>query len=121
MSEVSPVDIERLIEASAGPEQMQELIDLYLQQSHILIEDLGVAIRSGAAKEIERLAHKFIGSSATCGMTAILPPLVELERMGRSSRLIGAEQIYADASRQFHRIQEFLSSYHGKGLGMPNK
>jgi PAS domain S-box-containing protein len=110
-SEGSPVDIERLIEASAGPERMQELIDLYLQQSHNLIEDLGAAIRSGAAKEIERLAHKFIGSSATCGMTAILPPLRELESLGRSSRLTGAEQMYADASRQLNRIQEFLSGY----------
>jgi two-component system sensor histidine kinase/response regulator len=110
-SEGSPVDIERLIEVSDGPQRMRELIDLYLRQSHNLIEDLGAAIRLGAAKEMERLAHKFIGSSAACGMTAILPPLRELESMGRSGRLAGAEQIYADAGRQFDRIQEFLSGY----------
>jgi hypothetical protein len=44
-------------------------------------------------------------------MTAILPPLRELESMGRLGRLAGAEQTYADASRQFDRIQEFLNSY----------
>jgi len=111
-SEGCPVDIKQLIEASAGPERMQELIDLYLKESHNLIEDLGAAIRSGVAKEIERLAHKFVGSSATCGMTAILPPLRELESMGRSSCLTGAEQMYADARRQLNRIKEFLRGYH---------
>jgi two-component system sensor histidine kinase/response regulator len=111
-SEDAPVDIKQLIEVSAGPQGTRELIDLYLKESHNLIEALGAAIRSGAVKDIERLAHKLIGSSATCGMTAILPSLRELERMGRSGRLTGAEQMYADAIRQLNRIQEFLSGYH---------
>lgn len=109
--EGAPVDMERLIEVSDGPERLRELIDLYLRQSHQLIKELGAAIRSGAAKEVENLAHKCVGSSANCGMTAILPPLRELERMGRSGRLIGADEACANASRQLGRIDEYLANY----------
>ena len=109
--ESSPVDIRRLIDVSDGPGQIREFIDLYLAQSHQLIEELGVAIRSGEAQEVEFLAHKCVGSSANCGMTAILPPLRELESIGRSGQLSGAEQPYADASRQLNRIKEFLIGY----------
>jgi CheY-like chemotaxis protein/HPt (histidine-containing phosphotransfer) domain-containing protein len=109
--EGAPVDIQRLIEVSDGPERIRELIDLYLQQSTQLIEELGVAIRSGEAKEVEYFAHKCVGSSANCGMTAILPALRELESMGRSGQLTGAEQSHADASRQLNRIKDFLTDY----------
>ena len=109
--EGDPVDIQRLIEVSDGPERIRELIDLYLQQSTQLIEELGVAIRSGEAKEVEYFAHKCVGSSANCGMTAILPALRELESMGRSGQLTGAEQSHADASRQLNRIKDFLTEY----------
>ena len=109
--EISPIDIRRLIDVSDGPGQIREFIDFYLEQSHQLIEELGVAIRSGEAQEVEFLAHKCVGSSANCGMTAILPPLRELESIGRSGQLSGAEQPYADASRQLNRIEEFLIGY----------
>jgi HPt (histidine-containing phosphotransfer) domain-containing protein len=106
-----PVDIKQLMEASGGPEQLRVLIDVCLVQCTELIENLRVAIRSGTPQEVEALAHKCIGPSATCGMTALLPPLQELESLGRSGRLIGAERLYADASNQLNRIQEFLTDY----------
>jgi two-component system, sensor histidine kinase and response regulator len=106
--EEAAVDLQRLSEVSDGPEELRELIDLYLQQSNEMLEGLRVAIRSGEAGALERCAHKFLGASANCGMTAILPPLRKLETMGRSGRLEGAEQTYADATRQLGRIKEFL-------------
>jgi PAS domain S-box-containing protein len=106
--EGAAVDLQRLLEVSNGPEEIRELVDLYLHQSSQLLEDLGVALRQGEAEAVERCAHKFLGSSANCGMTAILSSLRELESMGRSRRLSGTEQVYADANRQFQRIKEFL-------------
>ncbi|PYI88686.1 MAG: hypothetical protein DME26_03060, partial [Verrucomicrobia bacterium] len=67
----SPVDQERLQELRGDdPDQLRELIDLYLAQAEELIGALGAAIETSSAREIERLAHKFVGSSVTCGMTA---------------------------------------------------
>ena len=104
----APVDMQRLAEFSGGPEELPEMIRLYLEQSYQLIEDLGVAIRSGMAGEVERCAHKLLGSSAMCGMTAVLPALRELETMGRTAQLEQAEKAYANASQQLERIKEFL-------------
>src|SRR5262249_50827752 len=44
-SEDAPVDMQRFVEFSGGPEELPEMIRLYLEQSYQLIEDLGVAIR----------------------------------------------------------------------------
>jgi predicted ATPase/signal transduction histidine kinase/DNA-binding response OmpR family regulator/HPt (histidine-containing phosphotransfer) domain-containing protein len=106
--EGAAVDLQRLFAVSDGVGELRELIDLYLQQSNQLLEDLGVAIRSGESDDIERCAHKLLGASANCGMTSILSPLRELESMGRSGRLEGVEQTYADANRQLDRIKKFL-------------
>ncbi len=106
-----PVDMQRLIEVSDSPEHLRELVDIYLLQSNDLVENLGEAIRSGEAKEVVSLAHKCLGASASCGMNAIVPALRELERIGRSGYLNGAEQLHADARGQLDRIQRYLSDY----------
>jgi len=110
--EECPVDMQRLVEVSDDdPEKLRELVGLFLGQSEDLIKKLGAAIQSGAVKEITQLAHQYIGASASCGMTAIVPPLQELERMGQSGLLSGAEQSFADARNQLSRIQQFLTRY----------
>src|SRR5208283_2157752 len=109
--EGAPVDIEGLIELNGGPEGLEEIIDLFLEQSNQLIEELDAAIRTGSARTLEQCAHKFYGASANCGMTAILPPLRELEKMGRTGLLTNAEQSYADLGRQLTRIKEFFADY----------
>jgi predicted ATPase/signal transduction histidine kinase/CheY-like chemotaxis protein len=105
------VDIQRLVDVSESCEGTRALIDLYLQQADQMMEDLSRAIRLSAAREVEYCAHKLLGASANCGMTAILHPLRELEAMARTGRITDAEQIYADASRELSRIKEFLTSY----------
>ena len=110
--EAAPVDIQCLTEAAGSdPEQLRELIELYLQKSSELMKDLEVAIQSGAAGEVETFAHKYVGASASCGMTAILGSLRELEQMGRSNELSGAARSYACASQQLNRIRQFLTDY----------
>jgi two-component system, sensor histidine kinase and response regulator len=110
--EEAPVDIECLTEAAGNdPEQLRELIELYLQKSSELMKDLEVAIQTGASGEVETFAHKYVGASASCGMTAILGSLRELEQMGRSNELSGAAKSYACASQQLNRIRQFLTDY----------
>jgi two-component system sensor histidine kinase/response regulator len=108
--EECPVDMQRLMEVSDDdPEQVRELVGLFIAQSEDLLKKLSAAILSGAAKEVSQLAHQYIGVSASCGMTAIVSPLQELERMGRSGLLSGAEQSLADATNQLTRIQQYLN------------
>jgi HPt (histidine-containing phosphotransfer) domain-containing protein len=110
--EECPVQMQRLMELSDDdPEQLRELVSLFLAQSEDLINKLGAAIQSGSAKELTELAHNYGGDCASCGMTVIVAPLQKLERMGRSGLLSGAEQSYADVRKQLSRIQQFLTCY----------
>jgi two-component system sensor histidine kinase/response regulator len=111
----TPVDLQLLSEVGDDPQELRELIDLYLRQSNQLLEELSLAIHSGEADAVQRCAHKLLGASANCGMTAILSPVRELENMGRSGRLEGAEQICAEANRQLDRIKEFLTAHRLEG------
>src|ERR1700680_1309127 len=82
--EECPVDMQRLMEVSDDdPEQLRELVGLFLVQSEDLLKKLGAAIQSGAAKEVAQLAHQYIGASDSCGMTAIVAPvtLYEIRRL----------------------------------------
>jgi len=110
--EEAPVDIQHLAEATGNdPEQLRELIKLYLRQSSELMKELETAIQMSTSREIETLAHKYVGASASCGMTAILGSLRELEQMGRANELSGAAKSYACAMEQLDQIRQFLTDH----------
>jgi PAS domain S-box-containing protein len=110
-SDESPVDLKRLLEmADDDPTEMRELAGLYLEQAKELVTSLGTAIQSGSAAEAETLAHKLAGSSTTCGMTALVAPLREIERQGHD-RQLGGDIPFTTVLHQLDRIKTFLSSH----------
>jgi CheY-like chemotaxis protein/HPt (histidine-containing phosphotransfer) domain-containing protein len=112
-----PVDVERLSELAGGDEAgIRELVDLYLNQTSGQLQELKAAVERGIAKEVERIAHKAAGASATCGMNAIVPALRELERQGREDALMDAILLAAQAGKELERIRAFLDNY-CKSLG----
>ncbi len=105
----APVDWERLTELAGGDEGgILELATLYLTQTEIQFEELAAAVKGGLVKEVERVAHKSAGASATCGMNAIVPVLRELERQGRDGQLADAESLVSRATKELDRIRDFL-------------
>jgi len=106
-----PVDMERLSELAGDDESgIRDLATLYLTQTTVQMDELKAAIQSGAVKEVERIAHKSAGASATCGMNAIVPALRELERQGREDALSGADALFAQAAKELERIRAFLKN-----------
>jgi len=106
-----PVDIERLSEMAGGDEAgIRELIDLYFAQTSNQFEQLRAAVQANALQEVERIAHKASGASATCGMNAIVPALRELERQGREGRLVDAATLVAHALKELERIRTYLNN-----------
>jgi two-component system, sensor histidine kinase and response regulator len=104
------VDRERLTELTADdPEKKQRLIGNYLRQCAELLPELQQAVANRSASEIRRIAHKWAGSSATCGMMAVVPALTALERTGESGDLRQAQQLCAEVARQLERIRGCLS------------
>ena len=108
-AEEPAVDWERLTELAGGDQDgIRELATLYLTQTTEQFGELAAAVKAGQVQEVERVAHKSAGASATCGMNAIVPLLRELERQGREGTLIDAENLMARASKELDRIRDFL-------------
>ena len=112
MNDVPPIDMERLNEFTEGnPENLTELVTLYVQQTTKQVEQLGAAIKSGDAPAVRRIAHSCAGASATCGMKRIVPILKELERQGDEGKLINAGELFAQATREFELICTAIAPY----------
>ena len=111
-AEVPPVDMDRLREMTDGTEAgMRELVALYVEQTTTQLGQLSAAAKAGDAAEVRRIAHSCAGASATCGMSALVPLLRELERQGHEGKLLDSEKLCADASLEFTRIRHCLAPY----------
>ena len=109
-----PVDLARLRELTDDtPAGVAELVDLYLEQTTTQMGQLAEAIRTGQADSVRRVAHSSAGSSATCGVTELVPLLRQLEHLGREQNLAGAESLLDAAEREFARVRSFLTPYTG--------
>ena len=112
MNDVPPIDMDRLNEFTEGnPENLTELLTLYVQQTTTQIEQLGAAVKSGDAPAVRRVAHSCAGASATCGMKRIVPILKELERQGDEGKLVTAGELFAQATREFELICTAVAPY----------
>jgi HPt (histidine-containing phosphotransfer) domain-containing protein len=109
----SPVDLGHLFEAVGGlEEEARALIAIYSEQASELFERLEAAVTIPAVPEIEHLAHKLAGSSASCGFTALVGPLRDLEHAARSGRLSAhqAQELCRCARARYAQVQIFLSA-----------
>lgn len=106
------VDAERLLDvAGGGPEMVEELIDLYLQQTSQMLSNLQAATHVKDNGEVERIAHSLAGSSETCGMVAIAGPLRELEMFGPQGKHADIERLRIDVEAEFERLKLFLQDH----------
>jgi len=102
----------RLNEFTDGnPENLRELVTLYLQQTANQIEQLEAAIAANRPEDVRRLAHSCAGASATCGMRRLVPLLRELEQQGLEGRLTTAPELFRSVVAEFRRIREFLAPH----------
>jgi CheY-like chemotaxis protein len=104
----APVDLERLHEALG--EELSEILELYMSQMTDNLRLLKVAIEAGDTEQVESIAHSCVGTSANCGMVAVVPPLRALETAGRQGSLEGGTTLLEEANRQFERISLFLET-----------
>jgi two-component system, sensor histidine kinase and response regulator len=108
--DASPVDLDRMHDAMGDePTQFSETLNLYLETTSQSFKKLEAAMASGDCSEIESIAHSCGGSSAVCGMTAVVGPLRELEVAARAGDLSNAARAVAQAKQEFERLQTFLT------------
>jgi DNA-binding response OmpR family regulator len=112
ISQEAPVDMGRFLDFTNGnPDDLRELVTLYLDQTRGQLTQLETAVRAAAPQEVRRLAHSCAGASGTCGMRRLVPLLRELEREGCEGRLTHADQLCRQAAAEFESIRQFLEAY----------
>jgi signal transduction histidine kinase/HPt (histidine-containing phosphotransfer) domain-containing protein len=107
----APVDLARMNDLTDGNlDNLCELVEMYFVQTQKQFGQMREAIRESKADQVRRVAHSCAGASATMGMTHLVPHLRELEKLGASGTLTGAEQICETCVGEFARIREFLKA-----------
>jgi HPt (histidine-containing phosphotransfer) domain-containing protein len=106
-----PVDFDLLYEAIGNdPEELREILHLYLTQMSRNLGELDKAILDGDFGAVELIAHNCAGTSANCGVSAVVAPMRELERMGRDKQLAEASVFAAKARDEFLRARLVLEA-----------
>ena len=70
-----------------------------------------ITVTENAVKDVERIAHKAAGASATCGMNLIVPILRQLEQRARAGQTDCAPAQVLEARHARDRIVAFLNPY----------
>ena len=104
----APVDMEHIYDIMG--DELSEILDLYLTGTTENLEKLGSAIQANNTDEVDSLAHNCAGTSATCGMVAVVPAFRALEKAAREGCLDHAPALLAEAREQFARIRSFLKT-----------
>ncbi|HVE55260.1 MAG TPA: response regulator [Pyrinomonadaceae bacterium] len=105
---VPAVDFATLDEITDNDAEMKrEVVEIYLTQTVGNLSDLKQAISVSDSQSLYEIAHKTVGGSALCGMTAIVEPLRKLEQLGRDGKvqealpfLIQAQDAFAAIDRE---------------------
>ena len=104
----APVDMEHIHDVMG--DELSEILDLYLTGTTENLEKLTTAIQTNNIHDVDSLAHNCAGTSATCGMVAVVPAFRALEQAAREGCLDDAPVLLAEAKKQFERICAFLKT-----------
>jgi HPt (histidine-containing phosphotransfer) domain-containing protein len=109
--ETPPVDLQVLSNIAGGDSEfLQEIVQLYLQETKHRLDQIRAAIQSGSGPEIKRIARDGAGSSAQCGMTQIAWVFRDLVILGGDHQLQQALLQCQQAEEELTRIQEHLKN-----------
>ena len=108
-----PVDLARLNEITdSDPAMFRRIANDYLVQAEEILTLISLAIEKRDRPGIHHLAHKLGGSSASCGITALVEPLSRLEHMGEAFQPLIARDLHQQASNQLVQVRHFLIAHH---------
>jgi CheY-like chemotaxis protein len=87
-----------------------EILELYLSDTPVLLEELRRALVAEDSSAVARGAHSLKGSSACLGEVSMMALCVELERSARARVLHSASLILAQLELEFLRLSDVLRS-----------
>lgn len=92
---------------------LAEIIELFLQDAGLLLDEVRQAVAGGDAAQVMRTAHRLKGSAATLGAVRAADAALALETLGRTGHLAGApsalvelEETVAEAVRGLRAFRD---------------
>jgi CheY-like chemotaxis protein/HPt (histidine-containing phosphotransfer) domain-containing protein len=106
---LDPKALEKLRNMVGGDtEFLAELIDTFLEDAPLLLEEMQQALWADDAAVLRRAAHNLKSNSAEFGATLLHELCRELEEMGKAGTMVGAAEKVEQASVEFNRVQSAL-------------
>jgi HPt (histidine-containing phosphotransfer) domain-containing protein len=114
MVESDPIDgavLDGLLDSLGGDlEFLGELLQTYFDDAPDQFKTLHAALAAGDAEAFRRAAHSLKSNSANFGAMALSGMCKELEEMGKSGTLEGADPQIARAEEEYARVRAALES-----------
>ena len=114
MSTDGPLDWDRFVSLS-GDEDTAGFVEFYLDYTTEELAALEAAVQRGAVAEVELIAHRLAGTSATAGARAMVAPLAALEEMAHAGSIADAASQVERAHAAFGEIRRALAARVGMG------
>ncbi len=105
----SVLDGLRELQEEGEPDFLTELIDIFLEDSASLVQELNDAVNAQDLSRVRMAAHTLKGSSGNLGANLFSKICYEMELSARNDDLSGAEKILPTLTREYDMVHEFLS------------
>ncbi len=103
----NPVNFATLDDITGYDAEMRRtVVEMYLTQTNEQISEIERAITFNDAETLYSMAHKTVGSSSICGMTAIVEPMRKLEQLGKAGKIKEATPVLQQAKQAFVYINK---------------
>jgi HPt (histidine-containing phosphotransfer) domain-containing protein len=115
-SEVLPIDLERIHDATGGdPEFLAELVEIFLEDAELRLREIAGAVAAGDPGELRKTAHKLKGSSANMGADGLMSMAKSLEDMGHAGEMSVAETQLPHLEAELGRVRHALEALMAEG------
>ena len=105
------MEIERLADnLGLDVEDMDELLDLYVETTSSDLEGLRAAISAGDAEEVDRKAHSIKGASGNLGLSEIYELATKIDDRARQNTLSGLDSMVQELSAEFTKLVQELKT-----------
>ncbi|MDB6155741.1 MAG: domain S-box protein, partial [Chthoniobacteraceae bacterium] len=82
-----------------------KLIDLFIENTPVVLNEAQVAVTTKNHPQLARAAHMLKGSCSNFGADRMREACVRLEQVARSEQLDGAEELLAEAEKEFNYVR----------------
>ena len=108
--DLAVVDSLKALDEDGGSGLFFELIDLFVEDASAQLRSMQTAFDAGDIKTVERAAHTLKSSCANIGAQRMSEICFELEKLGRTGSLEGAEPLIASTSAAYGEVREALAA-----------